>query len=66
MSTDEKSARAERGANVVSQILVDTDGRVFVSNLSPDLLDALKICCAGDPFLAGRFEPLEDFKRRKE
>jgi hypothetical protein len=51
---------------LVSEIVIDRDGRLFVSNLSAEVLEALARAVGEDPSFAAQYQALRRYLEQKE
>ncbi len=59
------SSRGSRPPGVVSEIIVDVDGRIMFNHLSAELLEAVEPLMGADPAMKERYRKLLEFKNRK-
>lgn len=65
--TNGEAGGSPKGATpLVSEIVIDRDGRLFVSNLSAEVLEALARAVGEDPSFAAQYQALRRYLEQKE
>ena len=66
MSNSEVEPSEGNRVPVVSEIVIDGEGRLFISNLSEEALEALAELLGSDPLMVARYQALCRYRERKE
>jgi len=66
LTNGDGGASPKAAVPLVSEIVIDPDGRLFVSNLSAEVLEALARAVGEDPSFAAQFQALRRYLEQKE
>jgi len=66
LSSGDGGDSQKAAAPLVSEIVIDRDGRLFVSNLSAEVLEALARAVGEDPSFAAQYQALRRYLEQKE